>query len=839
LKALVAGWFSFEDGHATAGDLLARDLVCRWLEQAGYSCDIAVAPPFSGGIPLHLAEASEYALAVFVCGPFEQKALEAEFLGRFARCFVIGINLSIPVALDEWNPFDFLIERDSSVRAHPDMVFLSDRPKIPIVGRCLVEPYEGALDAVANAAIKRLAASREMAVVSIDTRLDTNSTGLGSPAEIESLLARMDVVITTRLHGMVLALKNGVPVIAIDPEPGGAKIKRQAETIGWPLAYAAEAVTDQALQQAFEYCLTDDARSIARRCSERASAAVAIMRHDLIAALSRVSYPGPKHLEREALAKKFGWNCSVAVVITTYNHVTYLPDAIASVLAQRRPADEIIVVDDGSTDNPGAIVAVHPNVRLIHQSNQGLSAARNTGLRNASSDAIVFLDADDRLLPNALGDGVACLAREPRSGLVYGGHRRTDVNWRPIGDDRYEPVSKPYVDLLQGNLIGMHAAVMYRRARLEEIGGFDPSLRRCEDYDVYLRMAQAYPIASHSNTIAEYRVHDSNMSTDHRQMLRWVLKVSGRQRYFASHQGAAKAWRQGRSNWREYYSVQTLLNAKEAWSRPGDKLRALRGVLYATLMSPRPPTQAVIGVARRHLRDLIPPDIMQRIRQFRSRQSTPAVGKVRFGDLSGSAPIDDDFGFGRGTPIDRGYIVDFLARHAEDIAGRVLEVGDDNYSRHFGGTRITRQDVLHIQPGNPRATIVGDLARSGVLPNAAFDCLVLTQTLHLIYDMGSAVREMHRALRPKGVVLLTVPGISRIDGGEWGDSWCWSLTEASARRMFSDVFGADQVEVQTYGNVFAAVAFLHGLALEEVPRAKLDVRDPAFPVIVSVRARKT
>jgi Polysaccharide pyruvyl transferase len=279
LKALVAGWFSFEDGHATAGDLLARDLVCRWLEQAGYSYDIAVAPPFSGGIPLHLAEASEYALAVFVCGPFEQKALEAEFLGRFARCFVIGINLSIPVALDEWNPFDFLIERDSSVRAHPDMVFLSDKPKIPVVGRCLVEPYEGALDAVANAAIKRLAASREMTVVSIDTRLDTNSTGLGSPAEIESLLARMDVVITTRLHGMVLALKNGVPVIAIDPEPGGAKIKRQAETIGWPLAYAAEAVTDQLLEQAFEYCLTDDARSIARRCSERASAIGAMMRH--------------------------------------------------------------------------------------------------------------------------------------------------------------------------------------------------------------------------------------------------------------------------------------------------------------------------------------------------------------------------------------------------------------------------------------------------------------------------------------------------------------------------------------------------------------------------------
>ena len=98
--------------------------------------------------------------------------------------------------------------------------------------------------------------------------------------------------------------------------------------------------------------------------------------------------------------------------------------------------------------------------------------------------------------------------------------------------------------------------------------------------------------------------------------------------------------------------------------------------------------------------------------------------------------------------------------------------------------------------------------RGGVLPPAAFDCLVLTQTLHLVYDLASAVRQMHRALRPKGVVLLTVPGISRIDRGEWRESWCWSLTEASARRMFSDVFGTDQVEVETHGNVFAAVAFL-------------------------------
>ena len=840
MKALIVGWFSFEDGHATAGDLLARDLVCEWLEHAGYSCDIAAASPFTGGVALRRTDPSGYALAVFVCGPFEKKALEAEFLGRFARCFIVGINLSMPVPLNEWNPFDLLIERDSSVRAHPDMVFLSDRPLVPLVGRCLVERYEGAIDTMANAAFDRLTASREMAVVPIDTRLDVNSTGLRSPAEIETLLARMDVVITTRLHGMVLALKNGVPVIAIDPEPGGAKIMRQAETIGWPFAYAADAINDQLLQQAFEYCLTDDARLEARRCCERAVRTAGSMRQEFIAASRCVKHPGPKHLEREALAESFGWNRSVTVVITTYNHANFLADAIASVLAQTRPADEIIVVDDGSTDDPGAVVGRYPEVRFIHQSHRGLAAARNTGLRAASSEAIVFLDADDRLLANAIGEGVACLAREPRSGLVYGGHRRTDASWRPIGEDRYEPVSTPYSDLLQGNLVGMHATVMYCRERLKKIGGFDPSLRRCEDYDAYLRMAQTHPITSHPNTIAEYRIHDANMSTDHREMLRWVLRVHGRQKHFAyAHPGTSKAWRRGRSIWREYYSEQALLGAREAWSRPGNRLLALRELLDATLMSPWPPARAMIRSARRHLRDVLPPTIVQRIRQIRSGQPAPALGRVRFGDLSGSTPIDDDFGFGRGTPIDRGYIAEFLSRYAEDIGGRVLEVGDDDYSRRFGGTRITHQDILHIHPDNPRATIVGDLARPGVLPPAAFDCLVLTQTLHLIYDMASAVREMHRALRPRGVVLLTVPGISRIDRGEWGDGWYWSLTEASARRMFSDVFGADQVEVETHGNVFAAIAFLHGLALEEVPQAKLNVQDPAFPVIVSVRAQKS
>jgi hypothetical protein len=315
LRALIAGWFSFEEGHATAGDLLTCELVREWLEQAGYSCEVAFAKPFNGGVSLKSVVAGSYSLAVFVCGPFERKELESEFLGRFSSCYVIGLNLTLPTPLDRWNPFDLLIERDSSVRSHPDFVFSSKSKKLPLVGRCLVEPYPGATDALANAAIDRLTSSREMVVVPIDTRLDTNSTGLRSPAEIESLLARMDVVVTTRLHGMVLALKNGVPVVAIDPEAGGAKIIRQAKTIEWNFAYAADAASDQILQQAFDYCLTDNARLEARRCSERAAAVVESVRQELLTKLrGSIPFPGPKNLERRAFAASFNRSRSISML---------------------------------------------------------------------------------------------------------------------------------------------------------------------------------------------------------------------------------------------------------------------------------------------------------------------------------------------------------------------------------------------------------------------------------------------------------------------------------------------------------------------------------------------
>ena len=219
-------------------------------------------------------------------------ALESQFLSHFAGRRLIGLDLTMLAPLDLWNPFDFLLERDSSANAHPDLVFHSRQSMVPVVGVCLVEPDEGAMDEVAHAAIKRLTTSREMAIVNVDTRLDTNSTGLRSAGEIESLLARMDVVVTTRLHGMVLALKNGVPVVAIDPEAGGHKVQRQAMTIGWPIVFNADALNDQTLQDAFDYCLGAEARAKARECSERARHEVQQLRGALLQEMSRSDSPG-------------------------------------------------------------------------------------------------------------------------------------------------------------------------------------------------------------------------------------------------------------------------------------------------------------------------------------------------------------------------------------------------------------------------------------------------------------------------------------------------------------------------------------------------------------------
>lgn len=221
--------------------------------------------------------------------------------------------------------------------------------------------------------------------------------------------------------------------------------------------------------------------------------------------------------------------------------------------------------------------------------------------------------------------------------------------------------------------------------------------------------------------------------------------------------------------------------------------------------------------------------------KFRSKLAPTRAGAVEFGHLRRVQPISAKFGYDRGKPLDRRFIEGFLSRHAADIKGRVLEVADNAYTLQFGADRVTQSDILHADAGNPRATLVGDLAAGDHLPSQAFDCIVLTQTLHFVFDMASAVATLHRMLKPGGVLLVTVPGISCIEhDAVWPP--LWTLSPTALKRLLDKSFGEANVNLTAYGNVLAAVAFLHGLAESELRPAELDAHDPEYPVTVAARA---
>jgi SAM-dependent methyltransferase len=523
----------------------------------------------------------------------------------------------------------------------------------------------------------------------------------------------------------------------------------------------------------------------------------------------------------------------VSIVVTTYNHARFLAESLESALAQTERSTEVIVVDDGSQDDPAAVVATFPEVRLIRQPNRGLAAARNTGWRAARGRYVVFLDADDRLLSHALAVNLRRFARRRECAFVYGGYEFIDADGRPLATP--EPVDvgdDPYAAFLEGNRVGMHATVMYRRECLAAAGGFDPALPACEDYDLYLRLARDHPVASGPECLAQYRWHGENMSANLPMMLSAALAVLGRHEARAA---ANPRWRAAHANgvraWKEFYSRRQLAHACEAVERAGPGATPVGDIARMLRLAP----VGLVTVAAREIAS----GLRGRVRRWRrARRRRAARGTLDLGDLRRTTPVSRVFGFDRGTPVDRRYIEEFLARHADDVRGRVLEVGDDTYTVRFGGGRVTRSDVLHVTAGNERATLVGDLAAGDHLPSEAFDCIVLTQTLHLVFDVARAGATLHRLLAPGGVLLVTVPGVSSVDRGEWGASWYWSFTPASLHRVLAACWGDENVSVTTYGNVLAAVGFLHGLAEDELADGELAPVDPQYPVIVAARAVK-
>ena len=243
--------------------------------------------------------------------------------------------------------------------------------------------------------------------------------------------------------------------------------------------------------------------------------------------------------------------------------------------------------------------------------------------------------------------------------------------------------------------------------------------------------------------------------------------------------------------------------------------------------------ELIKAVARRAL----PAPIRGWVRaKIRRQREGFALGRVRLGHLRRLTPLSRGGGI---EPIDRYYLEGFLERHAVDIKGRVLEIGDDYYTHRFGGSRVTRSEVLNVRPGSAKTTLVGDLAEGNFFRSEVFDCIVLVQTLQLIYDLHAAIATMHRILKPGGVILATTSGISHINDPEWADTWYWNLTSRSASRLFEEWFAPAAVTCEAHGNVLAAIGFLHGISANELRRDELDYHDPEYQVTVAVRAVKT
>lgn len=315
MRVLLAGWFSLADGGATAGDLLVRDVLREWLDEQATPYDVAQRPPLGDGVDWHRVAPRRYSHLLFACGPVGPSLAVAPLIERFERCKRVAVNVSV-VGSAAWRPFDVLLERDGLATARPDLAMVAavsprgaarnggvvgkhdrrqaagekaavrERPPVLAIARIHRQAeYPTADPDAAHRAFGELLAKREAAAIDVDTVLDRAVPGRRTPAEVMALLGKADVVLTTRLHGLVLALARGVPAIAVDPIPGGAKVLAQARALRWPAALPVDALEQGALERLLDWCLGAPAREQALACAERAVEEAATTKASLATAL--------------------------------------------------------------------------------------------------------------------------------------------------------------------------------------------------------------------------------------------------------------------------------------------------------------------------------------------------------------------------------------------------------------------------------------------------------------------------------------------------------------------------------------------------------------------------
>jgi glycosyltransferase involved in cell wall biosynthesis/SAM-dependent methyltransferase len=540
----------------------------------------------------------------------------------------------------------------------------------------------------------------------------------------------------------------------------------------------------------------------------------------------------------------------VSVVVPFWNAKPFIEEAIRSVLDQTFADWELLLVDDGSTDGSTQITRQYverfpEKLRYFeheHHQNRGVAASRNLGIRQARAGYIAFLDADDVWVSNKLARQLTILESERDAAMVCGPSlfwyswtgKAEDTARDFVKDLRITPAGliRPPTLLLsslsRGTFVANPSTILIRREALDRVGGFEESfvgpVQTFED-DAFLAKVQLREsVFVATECWSRYRRHENSLLS--------IMTNTGRTR-------AARLFY---LRWLERYLAQQKVDSDEIRDALSKALWPYHHPVRHALRSAGSQfsVKGVRGIVKKVTRRVLPARTRRWLHaQWERRRHRPRLGSVEFGELRRVTPVSRNLGRDRGTPIDRYYIEQFLARNAECIHGHVLELDDDRYTRRFGNSQVTRSDVLHVNPTNPRATIVADLTGAGHISSDRFDSIILTQTLPFIYDIHAVIRTLYRILKPGGTILATVGGITQIsrrDMQRWGHYW--SFTTLSVRLLFEEAFPAPSIRVEAFGNVLATTAFLHGLAAEELRPDELDYRDPDYEFLITIAAVK-
>jgi glycosyltransferase involved in cell wall biosynthesis len=518
----------------------------------------------------------------------------------------------------------------------------------------------------------------------------------------------------------------------------------------------------------------------------------------------------------------------VSTIIIFLNSEKFISEAVESVLGQSYSNWELFLVDDGSSDNSTQIAKEYASrlpqkiYYLEHDGhrNQGMSAARNLGIGRAKGQFIAFLDSDDVWLPQYLERQVEILMSHPEAGMVYGPAQRW-FSWagNPEGGQRdsvqdlgielnalYKPPALLQHFLKNNGATPCPCSILVRRDVICQIGGFEETFRGMYEDQVFCtKVSSRAQIFVSGECWSKYRRHPNS-----------ACAVAGKS-------GEYNASRLAFLKWLEEYLTKTGVRDRTVWSVLRKELFVYRHPTLHHLMSRGGFASYIRGIAK----SAISP--MRRLLRLSKGISARMRVSLKI------EPLSQLWGLDRGKPIHRYYLETFLKEFSSLIRGNCLEFQEDSYTTRFGGSSVCRIDILHIDNTKPQATIVADLTKPNDIPDKSFDCIICTHVLHIIFELDKAVSELHRILKPGGVLMVAVPHISMCG---LNTHELWRFTPEGLHAVLAKSFGPDNVNVHAYGNSLTAAGDLRGLVVHEFTKTELNFNDPRFAVEVCALAAR-